>query len=60
LALYSFEPTEDGSIARKVKVSETGEVSELPTYTNVLEEMYREAVRLLELHGKIPKVGEEL
>jgi hypothetical protein len=58
LALYSFEP-EDGSVARKVEVSETGEVSSLPTYTNVLEEMYGEAVRLLELHGKIPKVGEE-
>jgi predicted ATPase len=58
LALYSFEP-EDGSIARKIEVSETGEVSELPTYSNVLEEMYGEAVRLLELHGKIPKVGEE-
>jgi predicted ATPase len=57
LALYSFEP-EDGSIARKVEVSETGEVSELPTYSNVLEEMYGEAVRLLELHGKIPKVSE--
>jgi predicted ATPase len=55
LALYTFEP-EDGSIARKVEVSETGEVSELPTYSNVLEEMYGEAVRLLELHGK--KVGE--
>jgi hypothetical protein len=59
LALYSFEPTGDGSIARKVEVSETGEVSELPTYSNVLEEMYGEAVRLLELHGKIPKVSEE-
>jgi predicted ATPase len=58
LALYSFEP-EDGSIARKVDVSDTGEVSELPTYSNVVEEMYGEAVRLLELHGKIPKVGEE-
>jgi predicted ATPase len=57
LALYSFEP-EDGSIARKVEVSETGEVSELPTYSNMLEEMYGEAVRLLELHGKIPKVSE--
>jgi hypothetical protein len=57
LALYSFEP-EDGSVARKVEVSETGEVSELPTYSNVLEEMYGEAVRLLELHGKIPKVSE--
>jgi predicted ATPase len=59
LAIYSFEPTGDGSIARKVEVSETGEVSSLPTYTNVVEEMYGEAVRLLELHGKIPKVGEE-
>jgi predicted ATPase len=57
LALYSFEP-EDGSVARKIEVSETGEVSELPTYSNVVEEMYREAVRLLELHGKIPKVSE--
>jgi predicted ATPase len=57
LALYSFE-SEDGSIARKVEVSETGEVSDLPTYSNVLEEMYGEAVRLLELHGKIPKVCE--
>jgi predicted ATPase len=56
LALYFKEPTGDGSVARKVEVSETGEVSELPTYSNVLEEMYREAVRLLELHGKIPKV----
>jgi predicted ATPase len=58
LALYSFEPTGDGSIARKIEVSETGEVSELPTYSNVVEEMYGEAVRLLELHGKIPKVSE--
>jgi predicted ATPase len=57
LAIYSFEP-ENGSIARKIEVSETGEVSELPTYSNVLEEMYGEAVRLLELHGKIPKVSE--
>jgi predicted ATPase len=59
LALYAFEPTGDGSVVRKVEVSETGEVSELPTYSNVLEEMYGEAVRLFELHGKIPKVGEE-
>jgi hypothetical protein len=58
LALYAFEP-EDGSIVRKVEVSETGEVSGLPTYTNVVEETYREAVKLLELHGKIPKVSEE-
>jgi hypothetical protein len=58
LALYSFEPTdepaEDGSVARKIEVSETSEVSELPTYSNVLEEAYGDAVRLLELHGKIP------
>jgi predicted ATPase len=59
LALYLMEPTEDGSAARKVEVSETGEVSELPTYSNVVEEMYGEAVRLLELYGEIPKVGEE-
>jgi predicted ATPase len=57
LAIYSFEP-EDGSVARKIEVSETGEVSDLPTYSNVVEEMYGEAVRLLELHGKIPKVIE--
>jgi hypothetical protein len=44
---------------RRAPQSETGEVSDLPTYTNVVEEMHREAVRLLELHGKIPKVGEE-
>jgi hypothetical protein len=56
LALYFMEPTEEGSVARKIEVSETGEVSELPTYTNVLEEMYGEAVKLLELHGKIPKI----
>jgi hypothetical protein len=56
LALYSFEP-EDGSIVRKIEISETGEVSELPTYTNVVEETYGEAVKLLELHGKIPKVN---
>jgi predicted ATPase len=59
LALYFMESTKDGSITRKVEVSKTGEVSELPTYSNVVEEMYREAARLLELHGKIPKVGEE-
>jgi len=58
LALYFMEPTEEGSVARKVEVSETGEVSDLPTYTIVLEEMYGEAVKLLELHGKIPKISE--
>ena len=58
LALYFMDPTEGGSVARKIEVSETGEVSDLPTYTNVLEEMYGEAVKLLELHGKIPKISE--
>ena len=58
MALYSFEP-EDGSIARKIEISETGKVSGLPTYTNVVEETYREAVKLLELHGKITKESEE-
>jgi hypothetical protein len=58
LALYFMEPTEGGSVARKIEVSETGEVSELPTYTKVVEEMYGEAVKLLELHGKIPKISE--
>jgi predicted ATPase len=58
LALYFMEPTEGGSVARKVKVSETGEVSELPTYSKVVEEMYGEAVKLLELHGKLPKISE--
>jgi predicted ATPase len=58
LALYLMEPTEEGSVARKVEISETGEVPALPTYTNVVEEMYGEAVRLLELYGEIPKVSE--
>ena len=58
LALYFMEPAENGSVARKVEVSETGEVSELPTYSKVVEEMYGEAVKLLELHGKIPKISE--
>jgi predicted ATPase len=58
LALYFMEPTKGGSVARKIEVSETGEVSDLPTYTNVLEEMYGEAIKLLELHGKIPKISE--
>ncbi len=58
LALYFMEPTENGSVTRKVEVSETGEVSELPTYSKVVEEMYGEAVKLLELHGKLPKIYE--
>jgi hypothetical protein len=57
LALYSFEP-EDGSVARKVEVLETGEVPVLPTYSEVLEGMYGEAVKLIELHEGL-KVSEE-
>jgi hypothetical protein len=48
-----MEPTKEGSVARKIEVTETGEVSELPTYTKVVEEMYGEVVKLLELHGKL-------
>ena len=59
LSLYSMEPTEEGSVAKKIEVSETGEVPALPTYSEVVEEMYREAVKLIELHGKIPKVSED-
>jgi predicted ATPase len=57
LALYSFEP-EDGSVARKVEVLKTGEVPALPTYSEVLEEMYNEAVKLIELHEGL-KVSED-
>jgi hypothetical protein len=53
LALYFMEPTEEGSVARKVEVSETGEVPALPTYSEAVEEMYGEAVKLLELHGRL-------
>jgi predicted ATPase len=53
LALYFMEPTEEGSMARKVEVSETGEVPALPTYSEAVEEMYGEAVKLLELHGRL-------
>ena len=58
LALYYMEQTENGSVARRIEVSDTGEVAELPTYTKVIEEMYGEAVKLLELHGKIPRLSE--
>ena len=58
LAIYFMDQTESGSIAKRIHVSETGEVSEIPTYSRVIEEMYGEAVKLLELHGKIPKLSE--
>jgi len=57
LALYFMESGVDGSTARRIEVSETGEVEELPTYSKVVEEMYGEAVKLLELHGKIPTLS---
>jgi predicted ATPase len=53
LALYFMEQTEEGSVARKVEVSETGEAPALPTYSEAVEEMYGEAIKLLELHGRL-------
>jgi predicted ATPase len=55
LALY-FMDSEDLT-AKRIEVSETGEVEELPTYSKVVEEMYGEAVELLKLHGKIPTLS---
>jgi predicted ATPase len=52
LALYFMDP--EDLTAKRIEVSETGEVEELPTYSKVVEEMYGEAVKLLKLHGKIP------
>jgi predicted ATPase len=57
LALYFMEPGDEGSTAKRIEVSETGEVEELPTYSKVVEEMYGEAVKLLKLHGKIPTLS---
>jgi hypothetical protein len=48
-----MEQTEEGSVARKVEVSETGEAPALPTYSEAVEEMYGEAIKLLELHGRL-------
>lgn len=59
LALYFMEQTESGSVSRRIDVSDTGELSDLPTYSRVIEEMYGEAVKLLEFHGKIPKLSEK-
>jgi len=53
LALYFLEPREGGSETIRIDVSEAGEVEDLPTYSKVVEEMYGEAVKLLELHGKL-------
>jgi len=55
LALYFMDP--EDSTAKRIEVSETGEVEELPTYSKVVEEMYGEAVELLKLHGKIPTLS---
>jgi predicted ATPase len=55
LALYFMDP--EDLTAKRIEVSETGEVEELPTYSKVVEEMYGEAVELLKLHGKIPTLS---
>jgi predicted ATPase len=55
LALYFMDP--EDLTAKRIEVSETGEVEELPTYSKVVEEMYGEAVNLLKLHGKIPTLS---
>jgi predicted ATPase len=57
LALYFMEPGDKGSIAKRIEVSETGEIEELPTYSKVIEEMYGESVELLKLYGKIPTLS---
>ncbi|MEM1966193.1 MAG: AAA family ATPase [Candidatus Caldarchaeum sp.] len=53
LSIYFMKPTPEGSVSEEIQVSETGEVEELPTYSHVIEEMYGEAVKLLDLHRKI-------
>jgi predicted ATP-dependent endonuclease of OLD family len=55
LALYFMDP--EDLTAKRIEVSETGEIEELPTYSKVVEEMYGEAVKLLKLHGKIPTLS---
>jgi predicted ATPase len=55
LALYFMDP--EDLTAKRIEVSETGEVEELPTYSKVVEEMYGEAVKLLKFHGKIPTLS---
>jgi predicted ATPase len=57
LALYFMELGDKGSTARRIEVSETGEIEELPTYSKVIEEMYGESVELLKLYGKIPTLS---
>jgi predicted ATPase len=57
LALYFMELVDKGSTARRIEVSETGEIEELPTYSKVIEEMYGESVELLKLYGKIPTLS---
>jgi predicted ATPase len=55
LALYFMDP--EDLTAKRIEVSETGEVKELPTYSKVVEEMYGESVELLKLYGKIPTLS---
>jgi predicted ATPase len=57
LALYFMELGDKGSTAKRIEVSETGEIEELPTYSKVIEEMYGESVELLKLYGKIPTLS---
>jgi len=57
LSICFLEPMERGSVSKQIKVSPTGEVEDLPTYSTVVEEMYGEAVKLLELHRKISKLS---
>jgi hypothetical protein len=57
LSICFLEMTEKGSIAREIKISPTGEVENLPTYTTVLEEMYGEAIQLFELHRKVSEMS---
>lgn len=57
LSICFLEPMEKGSVSKQIKVSPTGEVEDLPTYSTVVEEMYGEAVKLLELHRKISKLS---
>ena len=56
LSICFLEITEKGSTAKEIKVSPTGEIENLPTYTTVLEEMYGEALQLFEIHRKISEL----
>lgn len=57
LAIHFLEIREKGSISREIEISPYGEIEDLPTYGSVVEEMYGEAIKLLELYGKIPRLS---